>query len=181
MTRASRAATISGGCPGSVSTRRLRGFRSCSGVALDETDRQLLNLIQTDFPLEERPYDTLGARLGIAADEAFSRVRALVESGVIRRIGPSFDSRRLGHVSALVAARVPSHRLEEVARAINAYPEVTHNYARRHDYNLWFTLVCESLSRLESVVERIKAEANISDMHVLPAERTFKIRVDMEF
>lgn len=148
---------------------------------MDETDRRLLNLIQAGFPLEDRPYDVIGGQLGISAEEALSRVRALVDSGVIRRIGPSFDSRKLGHVSALVAARVPPDRLKEIARAVSEYPEVTHNYGREHDYNLWFTLVCRDQARLEAVVERIKADTGVRDMHVLPAERTFKIRVDLEF
>jgi DNA-binding Lrp family transcriptional regulator len=148
---------------------------------MDQTDRQLLNIAQSDFPVSPRPYEALGERLGISEEEALRRVRALVESGVIRRIGPSFDSSKLGHVSTLVAATVPKERLEEVAGIVSSFPEVTHNYGREFDYNLWFTLICESESRLQTVLEEIKSRTAISDMRSLPAERTFKIRVEFEF
>ena len=54
------------------------------GVALDETDRALLNLVQTDFPIEPRPYRVLAERLGLSEDEVLSRVKRLRASGWIR-------------------------------------------------------------------------------------------------
>ena len=148
---------------------------------MDELDNRLLNIIQTDFPISSYPYRALGERLGIGEAEALERVRALVESGIIRRIGPSFDSRKLGHVSTLVAAKVPAERLEEVAEIVSSYPQVTHNYGRSFEYNLWFTLICRDAAEIERVVTEIKARTGISDMHVLPAEQVFKLRVDFEF
>ncbi len=148
---------------------------------MDNTDRQLLNIAQRDFPIAPRPCDVLGDRLGISEEETLSRVRALTESGVIRRIGPSFDSRKLGHVSTLVAARVPEERLDQVAGIVSSFPEVTHNYGREFEYNLWFTLICESDERLQAVLEEIKSRTGVVDMRSLPAVRTFKIRVEFEF
>jgi siroheme decarboxylase len=148
---------------------------------LDETDGRLLNIIQTEFPLCSRPYVALGEQLGISEGEALSRVRALVDGGVVRKVGPTFDSRKLGHSSVLVAARVPADRLEKVAEIVSSYKEVTHNYARDFEYNLWFTLVCSSPASLEATLDRIKAETGIADMHQLPAERMFKIRVEFGF
>jgi len=148
---------------------------------MDDLDKQLLNIIQTDFPISTYPYRVLGERLGVGEDEALERVRALVEAGVIRRIGPSFDSRRLEHVSTLVTAKVPAERLEEVAEIVNSFPQVTHNYSRDFEYNLWFTLICRTDAEIERVVGEIKARTGISDVHVLPARRFFKLRVDFEF
>jgi len=148
---------------------------------MDALDRELLNIIQTDFPLDPTPYRTLGERLGIPESETLARVRGLVESGVIRRIGPSFDARRLGYVSTLVAMKVPSQRLDEVAELVGSYREVTHNYGRDHEYNLWFTLVCPGQAEIERIAGEIKSRTGITDLHLLPAERMFKIRVDFEF
>ena len=148
---------------------------------VDNIDRQLLNIVQTDFPIARRPYEALGSRLGISEQEALGRVRALAESGVIRKIGPSFDSKKLGHVSTLVAARVPKERLDEVAGIVSSFPEVTHNYGREFEYNLWFTLICKNEARLEAVLEAIKSKTGVSDMRSLPALRAFKIRVEFEF
>lgn len=148
---------------------------------MDELDKGLLNIIQTDFPISPSPYQVLGERLGIGEDEALARVRALVESGVIRKIGPSFDTRKLGHVSTLVAAKVPAERLEEVAGIVSSFPQVTHNYGRDFEYNLWFTLICRDIAEMERVLEEIKARTGVSDMHELPAKRMFKIKVEFEF
>ena len=63
---------------------------------LDLTDRRLLDIIQTGFPLDTRPYARLGEDLGINETEALERVRRLKERGIIRRLGANFDSRRLG-------------------------------------------------------------------------------------
>ena len=71
---------------------------------LDRTDRQLLDIIQTAFPLAPRPYAVLGEQLGISEEEAFTRVRALKARKIIRRLGANFQSARLGYVSTLCAA-----------------------------------------------------------------------------
>ncbi|HET6455642.1 MAG TPA: AsnC family transcriptional regulator [Armatimonadota bacterium] len=148
---------------------------------MDEVDKGLLNIIQTDFPIASRPYQVLGERLGISEEEALGRVRALVESGIIRRIGPSFDTRKLGHVSTLVAAKVPAERLEEVAGIVSSFPQVTHNYGRDFEYNLWFTIIAKDDSEIKRTLDKIKAETGVSDMHELPAKRMFKIKVEFEF
>jgi DNA-binding Lrp family transcriptional regulator len=147
---------------------------------MDEIDKNLLNAIQCDFPIVHRPYAVLGERFGLTEEETLTRVRGLVESGVIRRIGPSFDSRKLGYVSMLVAAKVPPDQLEDVARIVSSYPQVTHNYSRDHEYNLWFTLVCEGTDKLNRLLEEIKRSTGVRDMVCLPAKRVFKIKVDFE-
>lgn len=134
-----------------------------------------------DFPIASRPYQILGERLGISESEVLERVHRLFETGIIRKIGPSFDTRRLGHVSILVAARVPEERVEEVAHIISSYPQVTHNYGRESEYNLWFTLICRDEGEMNDILESIKSRTGISEMHMLPAERTFKIKVEFEF
>lgn len=148
---------------------------------MDDIDNRLLNVIQSDFPISAQPYRVLGERLGITEKDALARVRALADSGIIRRIGPSFDTRKLRHASTLVAARIPAERLQEVADLVSSFPEVTHNYSRDFDYNLWFTLVCRDPADLEARLQQIKSRTGVSDMHSLPAERMFKIRVEFEF
>ncbi|MCL6519159.1 MAG: AsnC family transcriptional regulator [Armatimonadetes bacterium] len=148
---------------------------------MDYLDRQILNIIQTDFPLESRPFQTIAERLGTTESEILLRVRQLIESGVIRKIGPVFDSRKLGYESTLIAMKVPENRLLEVATIVNEFPQVTHNYGRRHKYNLWFTLVCQNSSEIDNIVSQIRAKTGISDIYLLPAERMFKIDVNFRF
>lgn len=143
----------------------------------DQTDRQLLDIIQTDFPLESRPYRILGEKLGIMEQEAFERVCAMRKSGLIRRLGANFQSSRLGFVSTLCAAKVPDARMEEFVREVNLIPGVTHNYERDHEYNIWFTLICRSRSEAQAILDSLAARTGINILN-LPATRLFKIRVD---
>ena len=41
---------------------------------MDDTDRGILNEIQSDFPITSRPFRDLGSRLGIEEDEVLERV-----------------------------------------------------------------------------------------------------------
>lgn len=150
-------------------------------LTMDELDNSLLNIIQADFPISSHPYRVLGERLGIGEAEALGTVRALVESRVIRKIGPSFDTRKLGHVSTLVAVKVPPGRLQGVVRIVNSFPQVTHNYGRESEYNLWFTIIARDEAEIRRTLDRIKAETGLSDVHELPAKRKFKIKVQFEF
>lgn len=150
-------------------------------IPVDRTDRQILNIIQSDFPLDPRPYAVLSERLGITEPEILDRVRCLLATGIIRKIGASFDTRRLGHTSILVAAKVPSNRLKEVADIVSSFPEVTHNYGRDAEYNLWFAVVSGNSSALDETLRQIQSATGIPDMHPLPAEKMFKIKVEFEF
>jgi DNA-binding Lrp family transcriptional regulator len=147
---------------------------------VDETDRKLLNIIQTDFPLSPRPFQELALKLNISEEEVLRRIRALKESGIIRRIGGSFDSRKLGFFSTLCAAKVPPERLERFNEVINSHPGVTHNYQRNHDYNVWFTFIGESEEKVEETLREMAERAGIEEIVSLPARRTFKIKVKFE-
>ncbi|SDF54447.1 siroheme decarboxylase subunit alpha [Desulfovibrio legallii] len=144
---------------------------------LDRTDRQLLNIIQTAFPLAPRPYAVLGEQLGISEQEAFERVRALKARNIIRRLGANFQSAKLGYVSTLCAAKVPEAKMAAFVARVNAEPGVTHNYQREHAYNIWFTLISPSREEAQSTLDAISRDTGIGILN-LPATKLFKIRVD---
>jgi len=75
---------------------------------VDDLDTQLLDRIQTELPLVERPYAALAEVIGSDEATVLERVAALREQKVIRQISAIFDSRRLGYRGMLVAARTPA-------------------------------------------------------------------------
>lgn len=147
---------------------------------VDEVDRSILNVIQVEFPISPRPFRDLGGRLGIPEQEVIRRVKAMRSLGIIRRIGGSFDSRKLGFSSTLCAAKVPQERVDHFNDVINAYPGVTHNYRRNHAYNIWFTFIGETQEEIDRALEEIARETGVHDILSLPARRTFKIKVNFE-
>lgn len=149
--------------------------------ALDELDKRLLDVLQKELPLVERPFAAVGERAGVSEEEAIARLGALKArtGGVIRQISAIFDSRSLGYESCLVAAEVDEHRIEEAAKVINEHPGVSHNYRRNHAFNLWYTVAVPPDSRLglERTVEILHARSGAKITRLMPALRVFKIGV----
>lgn len=146
-------------------------------TGLDAVDRKILDVIQSGFPLVERPYAEIGERAGVGEEEAFERVRRLRQRGIVRRIGANFQSGKIGFRSTLCAAKVPPEKLEAFIAAVNAEAGVTHNYLRDHPYNIWFTYIAPSMEMIEVALDRIYAATGVRTVN-LPAERLYKIRVD---
>ncbi|HID62938.1 MAG TPA: Lrp/AsnC family transcriptional regulator [Anaerolineae bacterium] len=151
-----------------------------TAIPLSPFDKQLLTLLQREFPLVPRPFATLAARMAVDEAEVLKRTRQLKRDKVIRQISAIFDSRRLGYRSTLVAFRVPEERLNVVAAQISAHPGVSHNYARNHDYNLWFTLTLPPDQAIDAHVSALARRTDVASYLNLPAVRLFKIGVQFD-
>jgi len=147
---------------------------------MDETDKKILNEIQTDFPITSRPFRELGKRLDLSEREVIESIKRLKDVGVIRRIGGNFQSRRLDFTSTLCAAKVPKEKIEHFVEVVNHYPGVTHNYLRNHVYNIWFTFIAQDMAYIDDALRKISEETGASEILNLPAVNTFKIKVDFE-
>ena len=175
-------------------------------------EQQILDLIQDAFPLVERPYKVLAEMLNelaancdsvnnvgekcanpvVSEQVVFEAVENLRASGVIRRIGGVYDSKKLGFISRLCAGKVPVSTLdfsseqhaqtamEKFAAAVNEVPAITHNYIRSHEYNVWFTVIAENETAIQTVVDRVCAATDLHDVHVMSATRKFKINTVMK-
>lgn len=145
--------------------------RSGKGEApeLTQEDRRVLSRIQSGIPVKHRPYHALAEKWGQEPGDLISRLQRLHEAGYVRRVGAVFDSKKLGFVTTLVAARVPESRLEDVAETVSALPTVSHNYRRNHHYNLWFTLRASSEEELEESLESLRERTGVEEMYSLPA------------
>ena len=144
---------------------------------MDKINKTLLNLIQSNFPIESRPYLKLAKQLNISEMQVIDIIKELRNNGYIKRIGGIFDLRKLGYYSTLCAIKVPIERIEEVAKLINSNAGVTHNYIRNHSYNMWFTVIAPSIKDVKQFLNDIKVKTNIQDIIELPVERLFKINV----
>jgi DNA-binding Lrp family transcriptional regulator len=142
---------------------------------LDALDRAILERLQTGVPLVPRPFAAIGKALGLDEGVVLARVRRLRDDNIIRQIGAILDTRRLGYHSTLVACHVPQDVLANVAARVSAHPGVSHNYARPHHYNLWFTLAVPPGPDLDAEIRRLARQVGVDDWLSLPALRVFKI------
>jgi DNA-binding Lrp family transcriptional regulator len=147
---------------------------------LVDLDRELLNAVQWDFPLEPRPYAALGERLGMDEPEVRARVARVKELGVLRQLSAIFDTRALGYGSALVAAKIDPGRVDEAAAVISDHPGVSHNYKRNHAYNLWYTIAVPPGDSLEEHVDALHRESGALVTRRLPTLKLYKIGVKLD-
>lgn len=147
-------------------------------IELDEMTKKLLQFAQDSFPLTTTPFAEIASKFGLDEEEVVSRFCKLKEMGVIRRIAPAIDVKKMEkRVSTLIGMKVLSEDIEKVAEIINGYKGVTHNYERAHEYNIWFTLSDKSEENLKKTLEEIKKKTGIHDVLNLHAVRFFKLGV----
>ena len=143
-------------------------------------NRQILNILQSSFPLVEEPFDQIGQASNMPAPEVIDRIRGMKDTNVIRQISAIFDTRRLGYKTVLVAMRFAPDKLDAGAHLINEHPGVSHNYARNGAYNLWFTLAVPPAESLEETVEGMAQKTEAQIYRLMPTIRFFKIGVNFD-
>lgn len=156
-----------------------KGAINCAPT-MDDLDKKLLTKIQFNFPLDRRPYLKLAEQLQTTEEEVIRRLGQLLDQKVIRQISAIFDTRNLGYTSSLVAMRIPAEELSQVARRINTFPGVSHNYKRENQFNLWFTVAVPPGRDLNETVKIMAYEADAETTLILPTLKLFKIGVKLD-
>jgi DNA-binding Lrp family transcriptional regulator len=161
---------------------KARSRKDGAAIPLDETDKRLMNLLQSSFPLDPEPFALVASEAELELDDVLTRTRRLLDERIIREITPIFDTRALGYESMLVAAKVDAEQPQRAAAAVNAHPGVSHNYLRTHDFNLWFTIAVPPDSELgmAGTLEALMEETGAESMRQLPTLTLFKINMNLE-
>uniref|UniRef100_A0A7V5XHU2 siroheme decarboxylase n=1 Tax=Thermodesulfobacterium geofontis TaxID=1295609 RepID=A0A7V5XHU2_9BACT len=153
-------------------------------MALDKispiTEKELLNIIQKEFPLEKRPFLKIGERLNIKEEEVIKYLKYLKKKRILRQISAIFNPWFFGHRSSLFTFKVPPEKLDKAISIINKHPGISHNYLRNHSYNLWFILVSLPEEDPLNEADRLAKLCEVKDYLYLPALRTFKISTIFE-
>ena len=136
-------------------------------------EHALLNDYQRDFPLQSTPFAHIARAHNTDVGNILHLLNKLKKAGLITRIGPVFRPNTIG-VSTLAAMKIPANKLESVAKLVNNYPEVNHNYEREHAYNLWFVATASDQQHLEKTLLDIEKLTGIAIMR-LPLVREHHI------
>lgn len=161
-------------------TTDITKYKKEATVNLDHIDKAIINRIQSDFPIDHRPYRIIAQELELSEDTVLKRVKRLREQGIIRRIGGNFVPHKVGFVSTLCAAKVPEEKIDTFAEVVNRYTGVTHNYLRDNEFNIWFTFIAPSRQEIEDNLNQISKETGVDTILNLPATKVFKIRAQFE-
>ena len=145
---------------------------------LDAVDRQIIDKLQGDFPLCERPYAEAAERLGIGEDELLARLQRLLDARVLTRFGPMVQIERMGGAFVLAALKVPEARYDEVTTQVNALPQVAHNYRREHPLNMWFVLATETPQGIADAIATIERDTGLP-VFAFPKEREYFVEMKL--
>ncbi|WP_424942684.1 AsnC family transcriptional regulator [Aliiroseovarius crassostreae] len=124
-------------------------------MTIDDTDRKIIEVTQSGLPLSPTPYADLGAILGLGEDEVMTRLTAMKDSGVIRRIAAAPNHYKLGMTAnGMSVWDVADDQLTALGQKIGALPYVTHCYERPRalpdwPYNLFAMIHGETSDEVE--------------------------------
>ena len=161
---------------------KARSRKGGSAIPLDETDKRLMNLLQSNFALVPEPFAPIAEQAGITVADVLERTQRLLDGRIIREITPIFDTRALGFDSMLVAAKVDAENPHRAAKIINSHPGVSHNYLRTHEFNLWFTIATppDSELGLQGSLDVLQELTGAESIRQLPTLKLFKINMNLE-
>jgi len=109
-----------------------------SDPRIDEIDRALIVATQGGLPLVARPYHAIAEQLGLSADEVMRRLKAMLASGVIRRIGAVPNHYAIGWTAnGMTVWDVADDQVDELGARIGALEFVTHCYRRPRALPTW--------------------------------------------
>lgn len=148
-------------------------------VMLDATDRAIINALQGEFPLCERPYAAAAEALGLGEEELLARLRRMLDDKVLTRFGPMFQIERMGGAFCLAALAAPERRYDEVAAQVNAFAAVAHNYRREHALNMWFVLATEKPEGIATTAAAIEAATGLT-VRRFPKQREYFVEMRLK-
>jgi siroheme decarboxylase len=148
-------------------------------MPVTDTDRELLAAIEEGLPLTTRPYRNLAERLSLSEDEVIARLRTLVETGVIKRLGLIVRHHELGFAAnAMVVWDIPDEHVTDIGRRMAELPFVTLCYRRPRRPPDWpYNLFCMIHGRdRQTVLAQIAELCGTLDLTQVPYAVLFSLR-----
>lgn len=135
---------------------------------MDELDRQIITATQSGLPLVKEPYQVIADQLNIEPELLQQRMKKMLASGQIRRIGAVPNHYKLGYnANAMSVWNVPDNKITELGKQLGALPFVSHCYERPRflpewPYNLFAMLHGKSK---QEVAEKVLQVVSLLGKH----------------
>ena len=105
---------------------------------LDDLDLRLVRATQAGLPLVPRPYELVGASIGLSGEEVRARLQSLLDRGIIRRIGAVPNHYRMGFTAnGMSVWDVADERVDALGEQVGQLPGVSHCYRRPRHLPQW--------------------------------------------
>ena len=98
---------------------------------MDTLDQALIKATQGGLPLDPKPYAVIATQIGCTEAEVITRLNAMLDAGIIRRIGVVPNHYRLGYTAnGMTVWDVADAEVDRLGEAIGKLPFVSHCYRR---------------------------------------------------
>lgn len=142
-------------------------------------DKKLIRKIQGDLPLSPTPFYFVAQQLGWEEKELLKRVRGFIRRGWIRRLGAILRHQKAGYLgNAMVVWKVPEDQVPRVARAMIAFPAVSHCYLRpsqpQWPFNLYTMVHGPTAGDCRLIAQKLSEETGLKSYRLLFSKREHK-------
>ncbi|MBR6014334.1 MAG: AsnC family transcriptional regulator [Selenomonadaceae bacterium] len=146
---------------------------------LTRLDKEIIKVLQGDFPICEEPYKVLAEKIGISEEEFLRRIKNFVEEKKIRRMGAVLRHREAGFkANALCAWEVPPEKIDETAEIMCKNSAVSHCYDRttapNWNYNLYTMVHAKSRQECDEIILKLAEQTGIKNFQVFYSKKEWK-------
>ena len=146
---------------------------------MDLLDKQIIRIMQDEFPLVKEPYKEFAKKLNISEQDLLARLRTYKDEGKIRKMGAVLRHVEAGFkANALCAWVVPTDKLDEIATKLASNPAISHCYDRNTTpdwpYNIYTMIHAQTRQECEQIAKTLAKENNLSKYTMLYSVKEWK-------
>ncbi len=132
---------------------------------LDDTDLQLLALIQSDDSIS---IESMANQVGLSKTPCWRRVQKLENAGYIKRRVALLDAEKFGlGVSVFVQVKTNQHDVnwsEKFARVVSEFPEVMEFYRMAGEYDYLLRVLVKDIPAYDQFYKRLISATALTDV-----------------
>ncbi len=135
-----------------------------SNIALDDTDKRILEVLQEDGRIS---FADLSRKLNIAEATLRFRVKRLEDNKVITRFAAILDPAKVGFgVSGAILLKIDPAHLEVACKQLTAFHETVYLFQSTGEYDVVSVIFARDMTHLNDVVRRTKLIEGVKDARV---------------
>lgn len=146
---------------------------------MDELDKKILIEVSKNISICEDPYGDIARRLKISTESLLSRMKNLQSLGYIKRISAIVAHEKTDYkINAMTVWKADERSKKSIIELMEQFPSISHIYERKSvknwGYNIYGMMHAVSKEEVESLIEYISKQINISDYKVLYTKKQWK-------
>lgn len=146
---------------------------------LTDRDIAVVRTVQSDLPLQPRPFSAYADELGVSVDALIGELEDLQRRGYLRRFAAILRHRKAGFgANGMAVWDVPEDGILQMGATMAGYTTISHCYQRpKYDdwrYNLFTMIHARKKGEVEEFVDQLAREHNLPDHAVLYSTTEFK-------